>query len=59
MRNSGRRVADFARPSMFFGSLSARDHIGEYVQRLGRKLDVAAFDTARGFSEWKTRAALI
>ena len=51
MRNSGRRVAELVRPSMFFGSLSARDHVGGYVQRLGRNLDAAAFDTARAFSE--------
>jgi hypothetical protein len=44
---------------MFFGALIALDHVGEYVQRLGRNLDAAAFDTARGFSEYKTRAALI
>ena len=46
-----RRIADLARPSMFFGALIARDHVGEYVQRLGRNLDTEAFDTARGFSE--------
>ena len=49
MRNSGRRVAELVRPSMFFGALIALDHVGEYVQRLGRNLDAAAFDTARGF----------
>lgn len=59
MRNAGRRVAELVRPSMFFGALIALDHVGEYLQRLGRNLDAAAFDTARGFSEQKTRAALI
>jgi len=44
---------------MFFGALIARDHVGEYVQSLGRNLHAPAFDTARGFSEQKTRAALI
>jgi hypothetical protein len=46
-----RRVADLVHPSMCFGALIARDHVGEYVQRLGRNIDAEAFDTARGFSE--------
>ena len=57
MRNAGRRVAELVRPSMFFGALIALDHVGEYLQRLGRNLDAAAFDTARGFSEKDTRGA--
>jgi hypothetical protein len=42
MRNWSRRVADLARPSIFFGALIARGHTGDYLQRLGRNLDAEA-----------------
>jgi hypothetical protein len=44
---------------MFFGALIALDHVGEYVQRLGRNLDAALSTQREDLSEQKTRAALI